>query len=428
MPLRAPALALTMLFAATAVAADWPQWRGPNRDSICTETGLLQSWPKDGPPRAWVAQNLGTGFGTPSIAAGKIFGLGTRDGKDGVWALNEADGKELWFTPIDDPRGSNQNNGPSSTPTYANGKLYAVSSLGKLVCLDAADGKPVWSKSLTNDFGGSVEKWGYCESPLVDGDKLICSPGGNKAAIVALKAGTGDVIWKTDVGRVGKGSGYSSPLKATVAGVPMYIALLGQDAGFVGVHADTGKLLWSYTHDVNGTADIPTPIVKGDLVWTATGYPPAGGAALIQLVPNGPDKFTAKELKFYPSRDLMNHHGGMVLVGDYVYFGHGQNKGNPVCVEFKTGKIMWGPEPYPRGANGSAAVLYADGRLYFRYQNGKMVLIEPDPKELKVVSSFDLPEKSRRESWPHPVIANGKLYIRDQDKLHCFNVKAGVTN
>ncbi len=435
---RAALLACTFLTAATLTAADWPGFRGPNRDGISTETGLLKKWPDAGPPLAWTAKNLGLGWGTPAVADGKIYGLGLRDGKDGVWALNEADGKELWFAPIADtaPDHGPQTNGPASTPTIHNGKVYAVSHGGTVACLDAANkGKVVWTKSYAGDFGGvgvgnvkDKTKWGYNDSVLADGDKIVCAPGGPKAALAALKADTGEVIWTAEAGPVGGGQGYSSPIKATFGGVPMYVILTGSAGGLLGVHADTGKVLWRYkgTAATGGVAQIPIPVIKGDLVWVSCSY--SGGAALLQIVPKGKDAFDVKEIRAYKKPELNNHHGGMVLVGDHVYFGHDQNKGFPVCVEFKTGEIKWGPITKDvAGGAGSAAVLSADGRLYFRYQNGTMVLIEPSPEDLKVVSSFKLPPpdvKSYSQSWPHPVIANGKLYLRDQNLLHCYNVKA----
>jgi outer membrane protein assembly factor BamB len=417
-----------LFWAQVAQAGDWPGFRGPNRDGISPETGLLKSWPKDGPKQVWAAKNLGLGFGTPSIADGKIFGVGTRDGKDGVWALKETDGSELWFTPFADPaRVRNQANGPGSTPTFANGKVLTVSMNGTLSCLDASNGSLLWKKSYLDDYGGSVPAWAYNDSVFVDGDKVICTPCGSKAAVAALKLEDGSEIWKAEVGPIGEGCGYSSPLKATNHGVPMYVVLLGKQSGVVGLDTVTGKLLWQYkkTPAAGGVAQIPIPIVKDNKVWVSTSY--AGGAALLQIESKGNGQFEAKELKAYGISDLNNHHGGMVLVDGYVYMGHNRNDGNPTCVEFKTGEIKWGPERNPAGAQKSAAILYADGRLYFRYENGMMVLIEPSPEELKVLSSFKLPradQQSNPQSWPHPVIVNGKLYIRDQTVIYCYDVKA----
>ncbi len=427
MRLRLALLASVLCCCAAATAADWPGFRGPNRDGICTETGLLKQWPEGGPKQVWTATNLGLGFGTPSVADGKIFGVGTRNGKDGAWALKEVDGSELWFTPFADAtKVGRQANGPGGTPTYHAGKVLAVSTNGTLACLDAAKGTLAWTKSYIADFGGRVPNWGYNDSVLVDGDKVICAPCGPRAGVVALKLADGEPVWKADLGQVGGGGGYSSPLKATFNNVPTYVVLLGQQAGVVGLHAETGKLLWQYkgTPAAGGTAQIPIPVVRGDKVWVSTSY--NGGAALLQIAPKG-DGFEAKELKAYRKPELNNHHGGMVLVGDHVYFGHNQNDGNPVCVDFNTGEIKWGPERNPAGGQRSAAVLYADGRLYFRYENGVMVLIEPSPAELKVVSSFKLPapnQQSHWQSWPHPVIANGKLYLRDQTVMYCYDVKA----
>src|SRR5262245_5423364 len=323
MSIRFPLLAAGLLCACAAMtsAADWPEFRGPNRDGVCSETGLLREWPKNGPAKAWTAKNLGLGFGTPSVAAGKIFGMGTRNSKDGVWAIKESDGTEIWFTPFDDPRKTDQNNGPSGTPTYRDGKLYALSSNGKLVCLDATDGKKVWGTDYLADFGGSVPSWGYTESPLVDGDKVICAPGSAKATVVSRNKDTGKVIWKTETkSGAGRDGGHSSPIKASIGDVPMYVILLGQTGGLIAVHAETGKLLWQYTAAaLGGTAQIPIPIIKGDLVWLSTGY--NGGSALLRLSSEGEDKLTVKELKTY-KKELMNHHGGMVLVGDCIYFGH----------------------------------------------------------------------------------------------------------
>ncbi len=434
MCLRYPLLAALFLIAAslTASAGDWPRWRGPNNDDVSKETGLLQKWPAGGPKLAWTGKNLGLGWGTPSVAEGKVFGIGTRGEKDGVWALNEADGKEIWFTPFADlpttKAYKNQTNGPASTPTFHKGKLYTVSGNGTLCCMNATDGKLIWTKSYLKDFGGSVPTWAYTDSILIDGDKLICAPGSPQAALAALKPDTGDVIWTANAGQLGSGAGYSSPVKATIAGEPTYVILTGATAGLIGIHAETGKVLWQYKNKpaAGGVAQIPTPIVKGDSIWVSCSY--SGGAALIQISSEG-GKFNVKEVKAYSKPELNNHHGGMVLIGDHVYFGHDQNKGFPVCVDFKTGEIAWGPiqkaSEFADGG-GSAAYTFADGRLYVRYQNGVMTLVEPSPEGLKLVSSFKLPpanQRSKPESWPHPVVANGRLYIRDQEVMYVYDIK-----
>ena len=448
MSVRVLTLAVCTLFAGTAFAADkpgpndWPQWRGQNRDGKSPETGLLKSWPKDGPAKLWTAKNLGLGFGNPSVAASKIFGMGTREGKDGVWALNEADGKELWFTPIDATRNANPNVGSGSTPAYADGKVYAVSNNNGVVAkLDAATGEIEWKKSYKDDFGAGTGAWGFNDSVLVDGDVVICTPSGSKGAIAALKTASGEVAWATQLGKVNTGggpeggAGYCSPIKATIAGVTMYIVILDRPNGIVGVNVKTGAKIWSYTKTaLGGTAQIPTPIVVDDKVWFSTAYDEkvaTAGAALLQLVPDGKDKFTVKEIRTYKKPELTNHHGGMILVDGYVYLGHGQNNGIPACVDMKTGELMWKADKYPAGAGASAAYSYGDGMLYIRYQNRLMTLVKPSPREEdnKIVSSFMLPEpndKRYSQSWPHPVIANGKLYIRDQNVLYCYNVKAST--
>jgi len=428
MPLLAAGLFVCL--ATTVRAEDWPGFRGPNRDGISKETGLLKTWPEKGPPKVWTAKNLGIGFGTPSVADGKIFGLGTREGKEIVWALKEADGTELWSAPVDDPLAKiDRNNGPSSTPTYDNGKLYTVSSKGKLECFDATKGESLWTKDYRKDFGSGQPGWGFTESVLIDGDKLICAPGSAKFTVVAMNKDTGKVIWQTELASgAGGGGGYSSPLKATIAGTPMYVVLLGSSGGIIGVSQETGKVLWQYkkTPAAGGVAQIPIPVVSGDNVWVSPSY--GGGSALLTITAGkAKGTFEVEEVISYAKPKLNNHHGGMVLVDGYVYFGHDQNEGRPVCVDIKTGRIKWGPEDSPAGDSksvGSAAVLYADGRLYFRYQNTHSVfLIEPSPEGLKVVSSFKEPEPSGKQSWAHPVIANGKLLLRDQEKMHCFNVK-----
>jgi outer membrane protein assembly factor BamB len=394
---------------------DWPRWRGEKADASSHEKGLLQSWPKDGPPLAWQCKGLGSGFSSLAIVGDRIFSMGLKDGSGVLVCLNRADGSKIWETAF----GSGD---PNCTPTTDGEHVYGLARNGELACLKIADGALVWQKSFTKDFGGSEPTWGYSESPLVDGDALICSPGSNDAFIVALNKLTGAVMWKTPLDtRVSLkghgGAGYSSPVISNGGGLKQYVTLTGK--GLASVHAKTGELLWVYDRVSNGTANIPTPIVKGDFILCSSGYGD-GGTALIQLNKQG--KTVAwKEIYYYSARDLQNHHGGMILIGDYVYMGEGHNNGFPVCFDFKTGKPTWQPGRGP--GRESAAVAYADGHLYFRYQDATMALIEANPRSYKLKGSFKIGIHNR-ESWSHPVISGGMLYLRDQDDLVVYDIRA----
>jgi outer membrane protein assembly factor BamB len=396
---------------------DWPQWQGQDRNAMSKETGLLKSWPKDGPPIAWKAKGIGGGYSTPSVAGGRVFGMGSRNNDEAVWALDEANGKELWSTSISPKLARvGYGEGPRGTPTVDGDKLYAVGVDGDLVCLETATGKEVWRTNYKKDLKGKMMSgWGYCESPLIDGKNLICTPGGDDATLAALDKDTGEVKWKAAVPN-GGGSGYASIVVSEACGVRQYITLLR--SCIVGVSAKDGKFLWRYDKVANGTANIPTPIVTGDMVFCSTGY--GKGAALLHLVPTSEAGVKAEEVYFLKGDVFQNHHGGMVLLGNHVYAGHGHNAGSPTCLELKTGKIVW----QEKGAgSGSAAIAYADGHLYFRHQNGVMSLVEAAPSGYKETGKFKLPDNSGKASWPHPILANGKLYIRDQDVLLCFDVK-----
>jgi outer membrane protein assembly factor BamB len=376
---------------------------------------------------------VGTGFSSLSISEGKIFTMGDRvdderievpkSGKvekktvrkeqaDYVFCLDADTGKELWKTKI----GPAQNDGPRSTPTVDDDRLYVLTRQGMLACLKVSNGSSVWRKDLKRDFGGRMMSgWDYSESLLVDGAKLVCTPGGKETALVALDKMTGELVWKCPI-PVNCGAGYASIVVAEVGGIRQYITLLGPELGLVGVEANTGRFLWNYKKIGNTTANIPTPLVKDDFVFTSTGY--GTGAALLQLVPRE-GGIEVKEVYFLKGAQLQNHHGGMVMLGDYIYGGHGHNQGFPFCLEWKTGKFAWQPQRGPGG--GSAAVLYADGHLYFRYESGTMALIEATPDGYHLKSSFQVPIAGK--GWPHPVINHGKLYLRGTEQVLCYNLK-----
>jgi outer membrane protein assembly factor BamB len=416
---RVLALAASGL-AVGAQAADWPGWRGPNRDALSPDTGLLAQWTPAGPPLAYRATGLGGGFSSVAITGGRIFTMGDRDGAQHVVALNQADGKPLWTAKVG-PTWEDEYGGPRATPAVDGDLLYALGTEGDLVCLEAATGKERWRKSLPKDFGGfMMSVWKFSESPLVDGDRVVVTPGGKDAALVALDKKTGREIWRAAVpalGAKGKdGAAYSAAMVSNGAGVKQYVQLMGR--GLVSVRASDGKFLWGYNKVANDVANIPTPIVKGDFVFASTGY--QTGAVLLKLAKSG-DGVAAQEVYFLEPRTLQNHHGGFVLVGDHLYGGHGHNRGLPICVEFATGKVAWGGDIRNLGA-GSAAVTYADGNLYFRYQNGVVMLIEATPQGYREKGAFTLPEV-KNPSWSHPVVLDGRLYLREQNALNVYDVK-----
>ena len=422
---------------------EWPQWRGPRRDAISTDTGLLQAWPEEGPKLAWKASGLGGGFSSVSVTGGRIYTMGdilppppadaapadpkakkkggAPTGKQYVVALDAADGHELWRTQIGPSFEQTGYFGPRCTPTVDGDRVYALGTDGDFLCLEAATGKIVFKKNFKTDFGGKMMSgWSWSESPTIDGDKLIVTPGGDDAGIVALDKKTGSEIWRSKVsfeGTNGKdGAAYSSIMVSMGAGRKQYVTIMGR--GCVGVDAETGKFLWSYNKIANPTANIPTPIVRDDYVFCTTGYQ-AGGAALLKLVKDG-DAVKAEEVWYKPAKELQNHHGGVILTGDHLYFGNGHNKGFPICVEFLTGKTVWDGGRGP--GSGSAAVTAADGQLYFRYQDATMALIELSPAGYKLNGTFKIPD-SENPSWQHPVVVGGKLYLREQDNLFVYDVK-----
>ncbi len=411
---------LAVAIASPTLAGDWPGWRGPNRDGVSTEKGLLQQWGPSGPPLAWKSSGVGSGFAGVAVAGDRLFTMGDKDGAQHVFALKREGGAVLWQVrvgpPLVDSRG-----GARTTPVVDGERVYALGTSGDLVCLDAATGKVAWSKNLERDYGGRMmSSWMWSESPLVDGDRLVFTPGARDAALVAVDKATGRDVWRAaipDLGPKGRdGAGYSSIVISNGAGVKQYVQLLGR--GLVGIRASDGKFLWGHNGVANGVANISTPLVRANWVFASTGY--QTGSVLLELQPKG-DGVAARELYFLDAKTLQNHHGGLVLVGNHVYAGHGHNKGFPICVDFITGKVAWGGDIRNAGS-GSAAVMYADGRLYFRYENGVVVLVEASPSGYVEKGSFTIPEV-KDPSWAHLSIADGRLYVREQDNLYCYDIR-----
>jgi alcohol dehydrogenase (cytochrome c) len=589
----------TAMLLACASAEDWPQWQGPNRNAISKETGLLKEWPKDGPPLAWKITGLGGGDSAPSIAAGRIYGMAIRGQDEIVWALSEADGKTVWVSrlgPAFAQRPSQGREGPSGTPTVDGDRLYVEGMGGEVSCLQVSDGKVIWQRSLTRDFGGRLPMWSYRESPLVDGDKVICTPGAQDAMLVALDKVTGKTIWKSSVpaspgaetagaggpgggrgnfggfsiasgvapqmfaqadankdqklsraefialadtwfdrldpektgkvtaeqfaerfydavpraqnaaasdqspsgqrrpsrstapaffapadadkdgsltrlelqntftkwydhwdadkggalteekfrsglsaalpqpamgggggggGRGGFGGGgggaaYASVIAIDFEGQRQYVQLTAR--GLVGVAAADGKFLWRYDKSANGMGiNCSTPIYQDGLVFAASAYGAGGGAVKLAKDANGGIK--AEEVYF--TRKMQNHHGGMIVLDGCLYGANGGNEGGYLlCLDFKTGNVLWDGRDVPNRPAPKGSLALADGRLYYRTEKGTVLLIEPNPKGYLERGRFEQPERSRPPAWAHPVVANGKLYIRDQEVLFCYDVKA----
>lgn len=404
---------------ATAEEADWPGWRGPNRDGKSDATGLNTNWEQTPPKLKYMSSGLGKGYASLSIGNGRIYTSGNLSDGQAVIALDQQTGAKVWSTLITSEVPKHGYTGSRTTPTIDGDHLYVVASNGAAVCLNSKDGEIVWKREF-KDFGGKMMSgWGFSESPLVDGDLMLCTPGGKDAMIVALNKMTGKEVWRSampDLGSKKQGAGYSSIVISNAGGVKQYVQLVGQ--GVIGVRASDGEYLWGYADVANGTANIPTPIIDGDFVFASSGY--GTGAALVKIKGDGVDKVSAEEIYFLKAKTLQNHHGGLVLVDGHVYGGHGHGRGMPICVEMKTGKVVWGGDIRGEGS-GSAAVLYADGHLIFRYQSGEVALMEATPKGYQLKGVLK-PEYQEDKSWAHPVIVDGLLYLREQDKLMCYDI------
>ena len=402
-------LAIAVVIGSVVVAAaDWPQWQGADRTRMSKETGLLKEWPAAGPPVIWTANNLGTGYGSMAVVGDRVFLQGARGPSSFVIALNRADGMEVWakaIGPIDTRMRTNMGAGPRGTPTVDGDRLYVLTEAGDLACLKT-DGSPVWQLNILKDFGGSQLQWMISESPLVDGPHLVVSPGGPGAGIVKLDKMTGKTVWTTK--ELSDTAGYSSITVADVQGVRTYMTFTAR-AG-VGVRASDGKLMFSYAKAANNVANIATPVFSDDKVFFSSAYG-AGGGLLALTVKDG--EVAATEV--YHTPNMRNHHGGMVLVDGYLY---GFSDLILTCLEFATGNVMWRDRSVGKGS-----VTYADGHLYIQGENSMVGLAEASSTGYREKGRFSIPEKGQL-SWAHPVISDGRLYVRNQDTLLVYDIKA----
>jgi outer membrane protein assembly factor BamB len=394
----------------SVTAADWPQWRGPNRDGKSPEKGLLKEWPADGPKLSWTAQGLGNGYAGVAVVGDRIFTMGDKEGASYLVAVSTDGGKPIWATKIGNAGapGWGGFSGPRATPTVSGGLVFTVDQWGELVCVNATDGKEQWRKNYTKDFGATRPEWGFSESPLVDGDQVVVTPGGTQGAMVALERKTGKVLWQskdfTDAAH------YSSIVTADIDGVHQYIQLTDQN--LVGIAPKDGSVLWKASRP-GKTAVIPTPVVDGNFVYVTSGY--AVGCNLFK-VSSADGKFAAEQV--YVSKAMQNHHGGVIKVGDNIY-GYSDGKGF-TCQNFKTGDVVWAEKQKIK----KGAVSFADGMFYCREEeSGNVILVEATPSAYTEKGRFKQPSRAKESAWAHPSIADGKLYIRDEDKLFCYEIR-----
>jgi outer membrane protein assembly factor BamB len=407
---RFTAIALVSSLALAPLAsADWLQFRGPDRAGICSETGLLQDWNDQKPKLLWNTEGVGEGFAAVSIKG------------QGVIALNAANGEVLWSTTLTPNKPKHGYPGSRCTPTIDGDRLYVVTSDGRIACLKT-DGSVVWQKEFEEEWNGQMMSgWGFSESPLVDGDQVVCTPGAQDAMLVALNKMTGEEIWRTgvpDLGENGRdGAGYCSMVISEACGIRQYVQLTGR--GLIGVRADNGAFLWNYNPVANRVANISTPVVSGDYVFASTAY--GTGSALVKLTPDG-DGVKAEEVYFLKDNVFQNHHGGFVLVDGYIYAGHGHNAGTPICIKLDTGEVAWGGKDIEVPGDGSACVLYVDGNIIYRYQNGVVALVEATPEAYRLKGTFK-PVYIDGPSWAYPVVDDGILYLREKGRVMAYSLK-----
>ena len=405
LPLLAAPLLPRGAFAAPSSSLEWPQWRGPDRTGVSSETGLAKSWPSDGPPSVWSISNLGEGYGSLAVKGDRIYVQGVQGRESAVFCLNRRDGKTVWTTPLAARMEQDRGDGPRGTPTLDGDRIFALAENGELVCLGVQDGKKIWRRNILQDFEGRNPHWLLSESPLIDGDHLIVKPGGANACIVALDKNSGKTVWTSQ--GLSDGAAYSSCIIADVEGVRTIMALT--DRAGVGVRASDGKPMWSYERVANRTANVATPVFHDNKVFYTSAY--GTGCALLGLTAqNG----VVKADEVYFSREMQNHHGGVIFYNGYLY---GYSNAILTCMEFTTGRVAWKDRSVGKGC-----LTCADADLYLLSENNVAGLAEATPDAYREKGRFSIPDQGK-PSWAHPVVCGGQLFLRNQGMLTCYQVK-----
>ena len=387
--------------------ASWPQFNGAQRDNRSPETGLLEAWPIDGPPLLWSARGLGNGYSSVAVVAGVVFTLGNKAESEVMIALEARSGKKIWCTPFARASHASMGDGPRGTPAVSDGAVYGMGAEGELARFDVVSGEIQWHRNILTDYSAPNIGWGISESVLIDGDQLICTPGGSKATMVALDKNTGKEIWRSVVD--GEHAGYASAIVVEIDGVRQYVQFLA--GGVAGIRADDGTFLWKNTKPSSGTANCSSPLVWGNHVFCASNY--GTGGSLIKLV--SASRSTTAEL-VYHTQDMKSHHGDMVIEKGMLF---GSNDpGILMCLDVETGKVKW-----QNRSIGKGAVTFAEGKIYLRGENSEIALVEATGDEYRELGRFEQPDRSSANAWSHPVVANGCLFLRDQGLLLCYNLK-----
>lgn len=409
----APRVFLACLLVTAPAGADevrqacfWPQFHGPRRDNLSSDTGVLRRWPDEGPQLLWRAEGLGHGFATVSIAEGRIVTAGDVDGMTVVTAL-DLEGRVLWQT-ANGPAWTGPQPGARGTPTIDGNRIYHLSAVGELVSLEAESGRHRWQRNILEAFDSKNIQWALAESVLIDGDHVICSPGGPRTAMAALHKDDGRTVWESP--SAGDLAGYASPSLGQYQGVRM-IFTLTSDA-VIGVHADNGELLWRFEHVTPWKENILKPIYHDGHVFVSS---QKTGSVLLRLAVDG-RRVSVEPI--WRNTDLDSHHGGVVLVDGYLYGCGRFNRDRWACLEWSTGRTM-----YLDPGVGKGSLTYADGLLVTRSERGTVGLVEATPKGHRIVSRFEPPREADGPTWAHPVICGGRLYLRHGDFLYCYRVR-----
>lgn len=389
---------------ALVAADDWPQWRGPNRDGISNERGLLKSWPEGGPPLAWQARGAGEGYSSFAAAHGLLFTLGARGDAEFVMAFDTQTGKKAWEMEHGRRFSNDRGDGPRGTPTVDGDRVYAYGASGDLAVYEAKTGKKIWTVNVLRQYGGSNINWGLSESPLVLPDRVLVNAGGRGASIVAVKKTDGSLLWKAESDE----AGYSSAILHELGGIRQAIFFTAERA--LGIDVGNGRLLWSYDRVANRTANIATPIVRGNRVFLSSDY--GTGAALLELTAGG-GGIRAREVYF--TNEMRNHHASSVLLGDHLY---GFSSSILTAMRFDDGRVAWRDRSVGKGS-----MVFADERLYLFSENGVAGLAEASPDGYREHGRFSI-RKGNLPTWSHPIVANGHLYLRDQDTIYAYRVRA----